>query len=99
MLPYKINFYGPGLHLGILLLSFVLLRPASLTVRLIMAVRALLLAVLLIEINSSIQVDDSDIARETAISSSKNPGKLQKQFSYNITRLLRNMSLVRSLVL
>lgn len=63
-----------------------------------MGVRVLLLAVVLIEINSSIQVDDSDIARKTAISSSKNPEKLLKQFPYNITRLLQNMSLVSSLV-
>ncbi|XP_031337929.1 lachesin-like isoform X2 [Photinus pyralis] len=54
-----------------------------------MSVRALLLAVLLIEINSSIQVDDSDIARETR--SSKNFEKLQKQFLDNTTRLLQGM--------
>lgn len=48
-------------------------RPVSLSVRLIMAVRTLLLAVLLIEINGSIQVDDSDNARDTGNSSSKLP--------------------------
>lgn len=56
-----------------------------------MAVRTLLLAVLLIEINGSIQVDDSDNARDTGNSSSKLPAAalLLGRFSTEAVSALR----------